>query len=131
MPAPAAPPAMSMPAPAPAPPPMYPDFPMGGSPIQSVDDTTDEDAVNLGVVPVVTKKVGTLHRCRFVAGKQVGKTPLVTQGSVVKKRQALAFIEQLGTYTAVEVRLRLHMHALLSHTLCTSSCVALACGVVA
>ena len=39
--------------------------------------------------------------------KQVGKTPIVTSGSGVKAGQALAFIEQLGTFSPVEVRPRL------------------------
>ena len=34
----------------------------------------------------------------------MGKSPIVTPGSSVKAGQALAFIEQLGTFSPVEVR---------------------------
>ena len=63
-----------------------------------------DDSNSLATVPVLCKKVGILHRCRFVGKRQIGKTPMVTQGSVVRNKQALAFIEQLGTYSPIEVR---------------------------
>lgn len=64
-------------------------------------DTDTEDAT-LTLVPVTSVKVGTFRRCRYVNTKQVGKTPIVTSGSGVKAGQALAFIEQLGTFSPVE-----------------------------
>jgi biotin carboxyl carrier protein len=100
MPAPVPPPQAAVPLPA-------PNMPMAeAAPVQSIDDgSTDvDDSVDLAVVSVLAKKVGVLHRCRFVGGKQVGKTPLVTEGSVVKNKQPLAFIQQLGTFSPIEVR---------------------------
>lgn len=64
-------------------------------------DTDTEDAT-LTLVPVTSVKVGTFRRCRYVNTKQVGKSPIVTSGSSVKAGQALAFIEQLGTFSPVE-----------------------------
>lgn len=64
-------------------------------------DTDTEDAT-LTLVPVTSMKVGTFRRCRYVNTKQVGKSPIVTSGSSVKAGQALAFIEQLGTFSPVE-----------------------------
>jgi hypothetical protein len=68
------------------------------------DSYDDEDA--LGTVEVKANKVGILYRCRFVGDKQVGKSPMVKEGSEVKRKAPLAYIEQLGTYTAITVCLR-------------------------
>jgi biotin carboxyl carrier protein len=101
----------NLPAPAPppiaarlVPPPMQiqPEVPSANttSGASSYDDPEDD----LTVVMVNAQKVGVLWRSRHVASKRVGKTPVVTQGSAVRQGQAIAFIEQLGTYSPVEVR---------------------------
>ena len=102
MPTPVAPPQPAAAVPAPPPEPAA----QPAASTQSRDDTSEDfdDSVDLATVPVLAKKVGVLRRCRYVRAKQVGKTPMVTQGSVVKNKQPLAFIEQLGTFTPINVR---------------------------
>lgn len=68
----------------------------------SYDSHDDEPSVTL--VPVKAAKVGVMYRNRHVGGKQVGKTPLVTEGSVVKRKAPLGYVEQLGTFIPVTVR---------------------------
>lgn len=64
---------------------------------ESEDESDDES-----LVPVTATKVGILRRGRYVKGKQVGKAPVVDIGATVKKGQAVAFIEQMGTYWPLE-----------------------------
>jgi biotin carboxyl carrier protein len=97
------------PPPVPAPPPVAPPPPNNEMPFmdEPISDSYDDDAA-LNVVGVKANKVGVLYRCRFVGDKQVGKSPMVKEGSEVKRKAPLAYIEQLGTYTPIVVRLRLH-----------------------
>jgi biotin carboxyl carrier protein len=74
------------------------------SPItDSVSYSEDETEETFTLVSVKSQKVGLFRRCRYVNTKQVGKTPIVTQGSTVKAGQPMAYIEQLGTFSPVEV----------------------------
>jgi len=47
-------------------------------------------------------KVGVMRRGRYVKGKPVGKGPVVEIGATIKKGQVLGFVEQLGTFVAIE-----------------------------
>jgi biotin carboxyl carrier protein len=63
----------------------------------SLDEDDEESTLLLGA-----PKVGLLRRGRYVKGKRVGKGALVAEGDTVKKGQVLGFIEQLGTFVAIE-----------------------------
>ncbi len=63
----------------------------------SYDSDTDES-----VMTVAAPKVGVLRRGRYLKGKQVGKGAMVEPGTVVKKGQVIAYVEQLGTHWPVE-----------------------------
>lgn len=49
-------------------------------------------------------QVGIFRRGKYAGGKRVGKGNLINVGDQVKKGQALAYVEQLGTHFAIEVR---------------------------
>jgi biotin carboxyl carrier protein len=66
------------------------------------DYESEEESDDESLVPVTATKVGIFRRGRYVKGKQVGKAPVVDIGATVKKGQAVAFIEQMGTYWPLE-----------------------------
>jgi len=83
-------------APAPAPPSL--------APLQylSVDEPTPEESIDEALVYVAAPKVGVFRRGKYAGGKKIGKGNVVDQGARVKRGQALAYVEQLGTFVAVE-----------------------------
>lgn len=101
LPAPAAPPAAPAAAAAPATPVPPMSAPMGG--IDALSYSMDDEEEGFSTVPVLSQKVGTFRRCRYVGVKQVGKTPMITTGSAVKTGQPMAYVEQLGTFNPIEV----------------------------
>lgn len=74
--------------------------PMGG--IDALSYSMDDEDEAFSTVPVLSQKVGTFRRCRYVGVKQVGKTPMITTGSAVKTGQPMAYVEQLGTFNPIE-----------------------------
>ena len=60
-------------------------------------DEEEETTILLGA-----PKVGVMRRGRYVKGKPVGKGPVVEVGASIKKGQVLGFVEQLGTFVAIE-----------------------------
>lgn len=71
--------------------------------IDAVQYSTDDEDEAFSTVPVLSKKVGSFRRCRYVGTKQVGKTPMIIPGSSVKAGQPMGYVEQLGTFNPVEV----------------------------
>jgi biotin carboxyl carrier protein len=103
------PPAAAAPVQSSGPLPMMVDFPaMADAPsgsLSSMDmSSSADDSENFSVVGVTSEKVGVFRRCKYVNTKKLGNRPMVEEGAEVKQRQQLAFIEQLGTYSPVEVR---------------------------
>lgn len=62
----------------------------------------DEEDYNENLIFLGAPKVGVLRRGRYMKGKKIGKANIAEEGTRVKKGQALAYIEQLGTYVPVE-----------------------------
>eukprot|EP00892_Ulva_mutabilis_P008462 jgi/Ulvmu1/5989/UM026_0113.1 len=92
-------------APAAAAPPAMPVPPMSapmGSGVESVSYSTDDEEVSFSTVPVLSQKVGVFRRCRYVGTKQVGKSPMINEGTGVKTGQPMGYVEQLGTFNPVE-----------------------------
>lgn len=75
--------------------------PMGG--VDALSYSTDDEDEAFSTVPVLSQKVGSFRRCRYVGVKQVGKTPMISPGSIVKTGQPMAYVEQLGTFNPIEV----------------------------
>lgn len=65
--------------------------------VQSMDESVDE---SLMYVP--SPKVGIFRRGRYAGGKRVGKGNIVNEGDQLRKGQTIAFVEQLGTFVAIE-----------------------------
>lgn len=74
-----------------------PQLPNGGSASSMDEEDYNEQFIYLGA-----PKVGVFRRGRYMKGKKIGKANVAEEGSRVKKGQALAYIEQLGTYVPVE-----------------------------
>jgi biotin carboxyl carrier protein len=73
------------------------------SPAPSAPSTIEEDdEEDESKLFVSAPKVGIFRRGRYAAGKRVGKGLCANTGDQVKKGQVLGFIEQLGTFIAVE-----------------------------
>lgn len=75
--------------------------PMGDG-IDAISYSTDDEDEAFSTVPVLSQKVGSFRRCRYVGTKQVGKTPMIVPGTRVKAGQPMAYVEQLGTFNPVE-----------------------------
>lgn len=60
------------------------------------------ESLDESIVQITSPKVGVFRRGKYVAGKRVGKNNVTNVGDQVKKGQSLAFVEQLGTFVAVE-----------------------------
>jgi biotin carboxyl carrier protein len=52
----------------------------------------------------VCLQVGVFRRGKYAGGKKVGKGNLANVGDTVKKGQTLGYVEQLGTFVDVKVR---------------------------
>ncbi|GBG87255.1 hypothetical protein CBR_g45314 [Chara braunii] len=63
-------------------------------------DTEDDDEVDEGLLHVVSPKVGVFRRGRFVKGKK-GR-PMVVEGQMIKHKQIIGYIQQLGTQQPIE-----------------------------
>lgn len=46
------------------------------------------------------------RRGRYAAGKKVGKGNVANEGDQVKKGQTLGYVEQLGTFVEIKVRIQ-------------------------
>ncbi|WIA39520.1 hypothetical protein OEZ86_005611 [Tetradesmus obliquus] len=68
----------------------------------SVDERSEEESVDEGMVYVTAPKVGVFRRGRYAAGKKVGKGNIANVGDTVKKGQTLGYVEQLGTFVEVK-----------------------------
>lgn len=68
----------------------------------SLDEPTADESIDEALVYVAAPKVGVFRRGKYAGGKKVGKGNLVDNGAKVKKGQSLAYVEQLGTFVAVE-----------------------------
>ena len=109
--------------------------PMGGGDDAVMYSTDDED-VSFSTVSVLSQKVGVFRRCRYVGTKQVGKSPMITEGTGVKTGQPMGYVEQLGTFNPVEVCLVASCGAVLVHecpscvrlSVCPSVCVSMCCS---
>lgn len=90
----AAAPVAAVPAPAPAAP----------TPVNyiSMDEPSAEESIDEALVYVSAPKVGVFRRGKYAGGKKIGKGNAVDTGAKVKKGQALGYVEQLGTFVAVE-----------------------------
>jgi len=64
--------------------------------------TTSLDEEEETMILLGAPKVGVMRRGRYVKGKPVGKGPVVEIGATIKKGQVLGFVEQLGTFVAIE-----------------------------
>ena len=110
--------------------------PMGGGDDAVMYSTDDED-VSFSTVSVLSQKVGVFRRCRYVGTKQVGKSPMITEGTGVKTGQPMGYVEQLGTFNPVEVCLVASCGAVLVHecpscvrlSVCPSVCLSMCFGV--
>jgi len=68
----------------------------------SMDEPTPEDSIDEAMLYVAAPKVGVFRRGKYAGGKKIGKGNMVDQGARVKKGQTLGYVEQLGTFVAVE-----------------------------
>jgi biotin carboxyl carrier protein len=71
----------------------------GGGPATATTSLDEEEETML---LLGAPKVGVMRRGRYVKGKLVGKGAVVEVGATIKKGQVLGFVEQLGTFVAIE-----------------------------
>eukprot|EP00244_Chara_vulgaris_P001228 TRINITY_DN1192_c0_g1_i10.p1 TRINITY_DN1192_c0_g1~~TRINITY_DN1192_c0_g1_i10.p1 ORF type:complete len:324 (+),score=58.95 TRINITY_DN1192_c0_g1_i10:267-1238(+) len=64
------------------------------------NNTEDDDEVDEGLLHVVSPKVGVFRRGRVVKGKK-GR-PMVVEGQMIKQKQIIGYIHQLGTQQPIE-----------------------------